>query len=43
MKRSQGSEESEQIVQKVGGMVEAISHFIHLSVFLLTYKTVPGS
>lgn len=42
-RRSWGSEESEEIVQKVGGMVEAISHFIHLSVFPFTYKTVPGS
>lgn len=43
MRRSWGSEESEEIVQKVGGMVEAISHFIHLCVFPFTYKTVPGS
>lgn len=33
MRRSWRSKESEQIVQKVGGMVENISHFIHLSVF----------
>lgn len=37
--RSSGSEESEQIVQILGGKVGAISHFV----FPFTYKRVPVS